>query len=294
MDWQEQLISLYLFICNHYHTSLKYYCERMTNYADLSFSDEEVICLFLFGVIKKQKNIKTIYQYASDHLRDWFPRLPGYTAFVQRLNRVSDVFSPLVELVLTQYPDKHYYLQNGLLIDTMPIILAQRGRRFHAKVASELATSNGYCATKKLYYYGVKLHVAGRHRQGHLPMPEYIGLTSAGMHDNKAFEQIAPTLSNDDVYADKAYSDTFKTDALQFNLLTPIKKEKGQAFLSAADQWLSTAVSQVRQPIESFFNWIEEKTSIQLASKVRSYNGLMVHTFGRIAAALLSITLVSS
>jgi hypothetical protein len=45
-------------------------------------------------------------------------------------------------------------------------------------------------------------------------------------------------------------------------------------------------VSSVRQPIESLFNWIQEKTGIQTASKVRSYNGLMVHIFGRLAAAM--------
>jgi hypothetical protein len=43
----------------------------------------------------------------------------------------------------------------------------------------------------------------------------------------------------------------------------------------------------VRQPIESLFNWIDEKTGIQEASKVRSVEGLMVHAFGRLAAAML-------
>ena len=226
MDWQDQLISLYLFICNHYQKSLQLYCQRMTNFADLSFSDEEVICLFLFGIIKKQKHIKAIHDYAIDHLQEWFPALPGYVAFIQRLNHVCDVFVPLIDLLLSEYPEKQSYLHNGLLIDAMPIILAQRGRRFHAKVAPEIATKNGYCATKKLYYYGVKLHVMARHRKDNLPMPEYIGLTSAGMHDNKAFEQIAPVLLNEDVYADKAYSDSFKDDSSRFNLLTPIKKQK--------------------------------------------------------------------
>lgn len=41
-----------------------------------------------------------------------------------------------------------------------------------------------------------------------------------------------------------------------------------------------------RQPIESFFNWVESKTGIQIASKVRSLNGLLVHVFGKLAAAL--------
>jgi hypothetical protein len=266
----------------------------MTRYANLQFTDEEVITLFVFGVIKKQKNLKSIYQYANDHLRSWFPHLPSYVAFIQRLNRVADVFAPLVESLLAQYPEKEHYWNNGLLMDAMPIILAQRGRRFRAKVAPEIATCNGYCATKKLYYYGVKLHVAGRHRKQHLPMPEYIGLSCAGTADNKAFEQIAPALVNDDVYADKAYSDSFRDDASTFTLRTPVKKAKGQAYLSAAEQWFSTAVSRVRQPIESFFNWLEQITHIQIASKVRSYNGLMVHVFGRIAAALLTLGMASS
>ncbi len=68
-------------------------------------------------------------------------------------------------------------------------------------------------------------------------------------------------------------------------LHTPIKKQKGQKLLDSADRLLSSAISSIRQPIESFFHWLEEKTSIQMASKVRSYHGLMVHVFGRIAAA---------
>ena len=33
-------------------------------------------------------------------------------------------------------------------------------------------------------------------------------------------------------------------------------------------------------------SWLEEKTGIEVASKVRSYKGLMVHVFGRLAAAM--------
>ncbi len=69
-------------------------------------------------------------------------------------------------------------------------------------------------------------------------------------------------------------------------LYRPIKKKKGQKELALTDRIYSQIVSQVRQPIESFFNWVEEKTGIEIASKVRSYKGLMVHVFGRLAAAM--------
>jgi len=55
---------------------------------------------------------------------------------------------------------------------------------------------------------------------------------------------------------------------------------------SESISFIAITVSRVRQPIESLFNWIEEKTGIQVASKVRSTKGLMVHVFGRLAAAL--------
>ncbi|GHT67473.1 hypothetical protein AGMMS50239_30710 [Bacteroidia bacterium] len=46
----------------------------------------------------------------------------------------------------------------------------------------------------------------------------------------------------------------------------------------------NSELSSVRQPIESFYNWLNEKTTIQRASKVRSTKGLLLHIFGKIAA----------
>lgn len=290
MDWEVELISLYLFACKHYERELSNYCMRMANYADLKFSDEEAITLYIYGVIEGYRTIKGIHNYASKHLTDWFPHMPGYKAFAHRINQLHDVFSPLVASLCEEISS----IQNAEfltgLTDAMPIIMAQRGRRFNAKVAPEIATGNGYCATKKLYYYGVKLHAVASQQKGALPIPVCLGLTDAGTHDRKAFEQILPSLPENmlECYADKAYQVAAKPVYKESNvtLLTPVKKEKGQKFLDAADQWLSTAISQVRQPIESLFNWVNEKTGIQIASKIRSYPGLMVHVFGKLAAAL--------
>jgi hypothetical protein len=47
----------------------------------------------------KHRAIKAIYDYADRHLRPWFPRLPSYAAYVQRLNRVAEVFAPLLETI---------------------------------------------------------------------------------------------------------------------------------------------------------------------------------------------------
>lgn len=288
MDWQEQLIAVYLYVCKHYAQNLWAYCQRMSNYVDLSFSDEEVIALYLFGIIDKKREIKQIYKYADRHLRCWFPRLPSYVAYVQRLNRLSDIFAPLLEIIQKEQEKNRVKDMQPLLIDSFPVALAKQGHRFKACVAPELA-NHGYCSTKKLYFYGVRVHVIGRRQAGTLPSPEYIGVTEGSYNDGKIFEQIRPELTNEEIFGDKAYErpDAKEVEERQnLKVLTPVKKEKGQKYLEVDQQWLSTAVSRVRQPIETLFGWIEEKTGIEFAGKVRSYQGLMVHVFGRLAAAM--------
>lgn len=70
-------------------------------------------------------------------------------------------------------------------------------------------------------------------------------------------------------------------------LNTPVEKEKGQKKLLIFQSALSTLVSQVRQPIESLFNCIHEKTGIHIAYKVRSFQGLMVYILGKITATMI-------
>jgi len=287
MDWQLQLISVYDFVCNEYNKGMSNKMNRFSNYVNLSFSDEEVMTIYMFGIMNNHDTIKSIYNYTNNHLIQWFPSLPSYTAFVQRLNKLSCLFSDLIAS-LHQYFPKEDKAKDPFVIDSMPIILAQRGRRFKAKVALEIATNNGYCATKKLHYHGVKLHMMGTYQKGSMPVPQYFGITNAGIADIKVYEEIKEHLpKNSKAFADKAYQTNNEPVANQGNvtLFTPVKKAKGQETLDAADKLLSKAISSVRQPIESLFNWIEVKTKIQMASKVRSYEGLMTHLFGKIAVA---------
>ena len=55
-------------------------------------------------------------------------------------------------------------------------------------------------------------------------------------------------------------------------MLTPVKLVKGEADCirqreKAYRDLYSSAVSKIRQPVESFFNWLNEKTQIQNAQK---------------------------
>ena len=55
--------------------------------------------------------------------------------------------------------------------------------------------------------------------------------------------------------------------------------------LSDIEKYYNRLVSRLRQPIESFCNWLIDKTDMQRAGTVRSTEGLLVHCWGKLTFA---------
>ena len=225
MNWQDRIITLYLQICDDYKNKLLAFCQRFSNYVNLSFTDEEVITIYMAGIMSGLTTKKQIYNDANDYWLDLFPKLPKYEAFVYRIKKLGDVFIAMMETYQNMISSEKFSDNKFCLTDSMPIIMAQQGRRFKAKVASELADKGGYYASKNLHYYGVKLHIVGCAQEGTIPIPERVALTSAGTHDIKAYEQVLPEILQYNKFADKAYCSSHISGSKTY---TPVKKDKGQ------------------------------------------------------------------
>lgn len=294
MNSQLRLIALYSFICECYTTELCWYCQRFSrNNAQGSITDEEIFTCYLFSIIEEEKYlVKQSYDFIAKYYGDWFPTLPSYQAFNKRLNRLHEVLPLLVSHLSSLSLHTVAHPCGDYLLDSFPVILSS-GKRPN-KVAQEIA-DKGYCASKNLYYHGVKCHLMGMSRSERLPSPIFSGITPASTHDSTPLKTIALPLAKCRIFGDKAY-DIPPLRALLasqgIELITPEKVQKGESEperqqKAAYRKIYQRTVSAVRQPIESFFNWLQEKTNIQNASKVRSKKGLYVHVFGKIAAALL-------
>jgi hypothetical protein len=267
--------------------------QRYTNNDKPEFTDQEIMTLYLFTVQEEQRfSVSQVYSFANNYLSSWFPALPSYKAFNNRLNRLSEAFKAVAAHSFATFIPSECDLDISLL-DSMPIITCSGKRK--AKVATEI-TDKGYCSTKSMYYFGLKLHALAFHNPSRLPFPEQIVITPASENDLNVFRQDWSNIPNRTFFGDKIYNDAnfFEDLAINVNstMLTPVKGVKGQPEVikqrdKAANDLFSTAVSTVRQPIESLFNWLITKTDIQRASKVRSTNGLLVHVFGKIAAAFI-------
>lgn len=292
MEWEYLLIALYLEVCQAWDDGLQFEVKRYSNNRNPpALTDQEVLTLFLFGVLKKRRQLKEIHQYAFDHLRAWFPHLKSYQAFNYRLNRLAPFFAHFAEYlhqkvqVQPQYNELRQHLRQ---LDSMPIVLAKGQRASKAKVAKGLAAKGGHSSIIG-GFYGVKLHALSTPHVQKMPIPEVMEVMPGNAHDSQILLQWSPYLDGfTALFGDKAYSARELVEQLEqqnIELHTPIKKSKGQERLYLFERLYSKSVSSIRQPIESFFNWIQEKTNIQQACKVRSTKGLHVHVWGRMAAA---------
>jgi len=68
------------------------------------------------------------------------------------------------------------------IIDSLLVIVANSRRSGSAKVASEMC-DKGYCSSKNMWYYGVKLHSLSQKQYRSLPKPAMFGLTPASVSD---------------------------------------------------------------------------------------------------------------
>jgi len=155
-----------------------------------------------------------------------------------------------------------------------------------ARIAREVADV-GYCLAKKTYFHSVRLHVIAERRFGRLPNPTQIWLAQASAHDLTAAKEQHLELLDTTLIADLAYPEPeFEQSHNQQNtrLLVGHKKPKGKD-LTKLEKYHNRLISKFRQLIESLFNWINEKTNIQTASKVRSADGLLLHCWGKLAVA---------
>ena len=151
-------------------------------------------------------------------------------------------------------------------------IISCSGKR-SAKVAKDII-DKGYCSTKSMYYYGVKLHALAFRREKRIPFPEETQITPASVNDLTVFKEVCSTKENkfffgDKIYQNKEFFSDFEKEKNAV-MMIPVKAVKGECQGirigdRASNDLYSTAVSRVRPPIESLFNWLIKKTNIQKA-----------------------------
>ncbi len=213
-----------MYICDVYNSSLCFHCQRFSNNSSPEFTDEEVLNVYLFcGYCQRYFGIKEIHTFAKEYLSSWFPKLPSYQTFNTRLSMLSESFKALVETMIQSFRPKDCDSFISI-VDSMPIVTS-KGKNRKGKMATEI-TSKGYCSTKNMYYYDMKLHMVGKRREETIPFPEMMAIMSASENDLTVFKtERMPYLNGMTMFADKIYSDfSFFDGNNPVKVLTPHKR----------------------------------------------------------------------
>ena len=91
--------------------------------------------------------MNAIYDYMKMHLSDWFPGLPSYQVFNNRLCFLADTLREFSVMLAESLPYEAEV--KTYLMDSMPIVVAKGVRSNQARVANEFC-NKGYCSSQQI------------------------------------------------------------------------------------------------------------------------------------------------
>lgn len=166
-------------------------CKCRKNIGKCKVSDVSVLTMMIFQSelgIKSQRKFYRIYRFFTGKL--------GLER--TRFNRRCHYLVPLFQLIRDRFNQLDF--QELVIIDSFPILLCQPVRNSKAKLLNSIADV-GYNASKQMWFYGFKLHLAVTESGFIL---NYV-VTPASVHDVQVVEELLDGIKAPCVLADLGY-----------------------------------------------------------------------------------------
>jgi len=175
----------------------------------------------------------------------YIPHMLSKSRFSRRLHRIKDIFIILFDFLGKIW--KTLNTQAVYVIDSLPIAVCDNIRIRRSKLYSD-ETFRGYHASKKRYFYGLKVHLMVT-QEG---QPVECFLTPGSFGDVDALKYYTYELPDGSIiYADKAYNDYEIEDLLkevEHIQLIPIRKKNSKR---ALPPYISFVQSYHRKRVET-------------------------------------------
>ena len=116
-----------------------------------ALTDVEALTIEIFGETLGLNSDASIWRYASDHLREWFPGLGTEWNFVRRCANLSWLKARVQDTLF--HPSGDWNAFDGLPLPVCKYARSRRDKRFRGEAAWSV------CAAKQEKYYGFKAGV---------------------------------------------------------------------------------------------------------------------------------------
>ena len=173
--------------------------ERIKNRRNIcqqKMSDVEIIALTICGELLGVDSEHAWFNFAKKNLSGLFVSFCDRSRYNRTKKNLSDVIKLIFEEILTRLPKSDVGI-----IDSFPLPVCKFGRaRFH-KTFKGYSADYSYCASKKEYYYGYKVHLIVD-EQG---FPRGFGLTGASVDDRLMVDELLENMRLCFLIGDKGY-----------------------------------------------------------------------------------------
>ena len=240
----DQIVTIYC-LCDDFLQAIGHQEDRQCQMNDAEVMTTAIVASqFFSGNYESARGLLKQPQYIPDML--------SKSRFCRRLHRTKGLFLPLFCFLGEVW--KELSTDSVYIIDTFPIPVCDNYRIPRAKIYQS-ETYRGYIASKKRYFYGLKIHIMVT-KDG---QPVEFFLTPGSIADVTGLQLFDFDLPEGaEVYADKAYNDYTIEDVLKeagINLL-PIRKKNSKR---KPPPWLAYLQSRYRKIVETAGSLIEQK-----------------------------------
>ena len=195
-----EIITIYV-ICSEFLEAMGHQEDKQCR-----MSDAEVMTTALVAMLHCGGNYAKARKWLKN--RQYIPTMLGKSRFSQRLNRLNHLVVSCFNLIGQSW--KEVNPADIYAIDTFPLPVCDNIRINRAKIYQEEAY-RGYIASKKRYFYGLKVHLMVT-QQGE---PVEFFITPGSCSDVKYLDQFDFDLPpGSTVYADKIYNSYLVEDCL--------------------------------------------------------------------------------
>ena len=239
----ERIIAIYC-LCDDCLKALHHHEDQQCR-----MSDAEVMTTALAAVLFFRGNFETARHYLEEHR--FIPRMLGKSRFNRRLHRIRDLFLTLFGILGETW--KALNAESIYSVDSFPIPVCDNYRIRHCRVYHDEAY-RGYMASKKRFFYGVKIHLLATGTGE----PVEFFLTPGSFSDVgnvEAFDWDLPAQSI--VYADRGYNSArFETEIQQQAQITfqPLRRTNMK---KQFPPWIQFLQHHFRKRIETLGSLIE-------------------------------------
>jgi len=213
-------------------------------------NDTEIMTTALIASLFFRGNHESARALLKQH--GYIPHMLSKSRFSRRLHRIKELFIILFDLLGNMW--KTLNTDAVYVIDSLPVAVCDNIRIRRSRIYSK-EDFRGYQASKKRYFYGLKIHLMVT-QDG---QPVECLLTPGGFGDVDALKYYAYELPNGAIiYADKAYNDYEIEDLLKevnhIDLL-PMRKKNSKRALSPSVTFVQ---SYHRKRVETAGSLIEQ------------------------------------